>query len=94
MSDFSLYTNGLSEEEQLEALLKMSMEENEPKEKKVETIKIEETKSNAKIISQWAKTAKASSQYGGWIPQNIVGKSNTYPKYGDLKTAFVFFFFF
>eukprot|EP01080_Neovahlkampfia_damariscottae_P005516 gene5516-9333_t len=84
MTDFSLYTNGLSEQEQLEMIMKMSLEESE-KEKKEEVI--DDSKLNTKIISQWVKTAKASSQYGGWNPQNMVGKSNTYPKYGDLKTA-------
>jgi hypothetical protein len=83
--DYSLYTNGLSEEEQMAMLLKMSVEENEPEKKEV--VEDDINLKNTKIISQWVKSATASSQYGGWIPSNMVGEANTYPKYGDLKTA-------
>lgn len=43
---------------------------------------------NTSLISQWVKTVLAfSSEYAGWPSSNVVGPSNTYPNYGDLKTA-------
>jgi hypothetical protein len=40
------------------------------------------------VISQWVKQVLAfSSEYAGWPATNVVGPSNTYPQYGDLKTA-------
>ena len=34
-----------------------------------------------------ARVLKFSSQYNGWPANNVVGKPNTYPEYGDIKTA-------
>ncbi|KAL9656922.1 hypothetical protein ABK040_007014 [Willaertia magna] len=39
-------------------------------------------------VKQWVKQVnKFSSEYTGWPADNIVGASNTYPEYGDLRTA-------
>ena len=38
--------------------------------------------------SQWVSSVVAfSSEYTGWPATNVIGASNTFPEYGDLKTA-------
>lgn len=40
------------------------------------------------VAQQWvAKVNKFSSEYNGWPATNVCGPSNTYPNYGDLRTA-------
>lgn len=40
------------------------------------------------LLSQWVESVtKFSSEYNGWPANNVIGKSNTYPHYGDLRTA-------
>jgi len=46
-----------------------------------------EIKKTDKEIQQWvSKVMSSSSEANGWPATNIVGPSNTYPKYGDSKT--------
>ncbi|KAG2389416.1 hypothetical protein C9374_013976 [Naegleria lovaniensis] len=43
---------------------------------------------NLKYTSQWVQRVLAfSSEYTGWPASNVVGESNTYPNYGDIKSA-------
>ncbi len=43
------------------------------------------------MVVQWASGAKASSQYreDRWIPEQMTGIPDVYPKYGDYDTAWV-----
>jgi len=37
---------------------------------------------------QWVeKVLKFSTEYNGWPASNVIGKQNTYPKYGDIQTC-------
>ncbi|EFC46723.1 predicted protein [Naegleria gruberi] len=43
---------------------------------------------NLHYTSQWAyRLIGFSSEYNGWPATNVIGPSNTYPDYGDIKTA-------
>jgi hypothetical protein len=35
-------------------------------------------------LKQWVKSVIASSQSDSWPSKNVIGPSNTYPKYGFL----------
>jgi hypothetical protein len=40
------------------------------------------------FISQWVhEVVSCTSEYSGWPATNVIGPSNTYPEYGDLRTA-------
>jgi hypothetical protein len=40
------------------------------------------------IVHQWvAKVNNFSSEYNGWPATNVQGKPNTFPNYGDIRTA-------
>ncbi len=50
-----------------------------------------ETKNNCEIEQWVSQVISFSTQYRGWEAKNIIGPSNTYPKYGDITTAWYFF---
>lgn len=79
-----LNLGGLSEQEQFELAIKLSLEEEE-KNKKEQLLK--EKKAPTQEVNQWVKDVTAfSTEYSSWPAKNVCGPSNTYPKYGDIQT--------